>query len=104
MISAKTRILSCGESWRTPQPINSDRSACLSGGPTGPIQVPFLPADDPFRPIFSDVSDGTIVALAPIEGITLAEIAEVSRTFKGLAPHENARVPKNGTRIGGGPT
>jgi hypothetical protein len=104
MISAKTRILSCGENWRTPQPINSERSACLSGGPTGRVQVPFLPADDPFRPIFSDASDGTIVALAPIEANTLADIAQVSRTFEGLATHENARVPKNGTRIGGGPT
>jgi hypothetical protein len=50
------------------------------------------------------VSDGTIVALAPIEGITLADIAQASRTFERLAPHDDARVPENGTSIEGDST
>jgi hypothetical protein len=86
---------------RTPRRIDSDRSAYLSGGPTGRIQASILPAGDPFRPIFSDVIDATIVAAAPIEGIVLPDIAQAQPIVEGLAPHENGRVPKNGTRNGG---
>jgi hypothetical protein len=70
------------------------------GGPTGRLQAAILPAGDPFRPIFSDVIDATIVAAALIEGIVLPDIAEASWIFNGLAPQEYGRVPKSGTRNG----
>jgi hypothetical protein len=46
------------------------------------------------------VIDATIVAAAPVEGIVLRDIAQARPIVEGLAPHENGRVPKNGTRNG----
>jgi hypothetical protein len=101
MISAKARILSYRESWSA-QAADKIAADPLASRPdqTGWIRAPFFPADDSFRPIFTDVIAATIVGAAPNQAIAPHGIAQARPDFDGLNPHENGRVPKNGTESG----
>jgi hypothetical protein len=64
------------------------------------IRVPFRAGDDRVRPSIADVIDATIGAAASNQAIAPHGIAQARPDFDGLNPHENGRVPKNGTESG----